>query len=91
MPKKSIGLLIVVVLAAFILNSVFFTVREDQQVVVTRFGKPIRILRDPGLNYRTPFIERLTYFDKRLLEYDSNPTEIITQDKKSLVVDNFSR
>jgi membrane protease subunit HflC len=91
MPKKSIGLLIIVVLAAFILNSVFFTVREDQQVVVTRFGKPVRILRDPGLNYRTPFIERLTYFDKRLLEYDSNPTEIITQDKKSLVVDNFSR
>ncbi|MEE9240242.1 MAG: protease modulator HflC, partial [bacterium] len=42
-------------------------------------------------NLRTPFIEQLTFFDKRLLEYDSNPTEIITQDKKTLVVDNFSR
>lgn len=91
MPKKSIGLLIFVVLTVFILNSVFFTVREDQQVVVTRFGKPVRIIRTAGLNFRTPFAEQLTYFDKRLLEYDSNPTEIITQDKKSLVVDNFSR
>ena len=91
LPKKLIGFLIVVVVVAFILNSVFFTVREDQQVVVTRLGKPVRVLREPGLGFRTPFIEQLTFFDKRLLEYDSNPTEIITQDKKSLVVDNFSR
>ena len=76
---------------AFILNSVFFAIREDQQVVVTRLGKPVRVLREAGLNLRTPFIEQLTFFDKRLLEYDSNPTEIITQDKKTLVVDNFSR
>ena len=90
-PKKSLGLLIVVVLIVFIMNSVFFTVREDKQVVITRFGKPVRVIRNPGLGYRAPFIDQLTYFDKKLLEYDSNPTEIITQDKKSLVVDNFSR
>ena len=90
-PKKTIGLLVVAVLAVILINTVFFTVREDQQVVVTRLGKPVRTIRSAGLNYRTPFIEQLTFFDKRLLEYDSNPTEIITQDKKSLVVDNFSR
>ncbi len=90
-PKKTIGFLVIVVVAAFILNSVFFTVGEDQQVVVTRLGKPVRVLREAGLHVRTPFIEQLTFFDKRLLEYDSNPTEIITQDKKTLVVDNFSR
>ncbi len=90
-PKKTIAFLVLVVVAAFILNSVFFAVREDQQVVVTRLGKPVRVLREAGLNLRTPFIEQLTFFDKRLLEYDSNPTEIITQDKKTLVVDNFSR
>jgi membrane protease subunit HflC len=90
-PKKTIALLAVVVLGVILMNAVFFTVREDQQVVVTRLGKPVRIIRDAGLSYRTPFIEQLTFFDKRLLEYDSNPTEIITQDKKSLVVDNFSR
>ncbi len=90
-PKKFIGLLVVAVLAVILINSIFFTVREDQQVVVTRLGKPVRVLREAGLAFRTPFLEQLTFFDKRLLEYDSNPTEIITQDKKSLVIDNFSR
>jgi membrane protease subunit HflC len=91
LPKKTIALLVLVLILIFALNSFFFKVREDRQVVVTRFGKPVRVLRDAGLNYRVPFVEQLTYFDRRLLEYDSNPTEIITQDKKSLVVDNFSR
>ena len=91
LPKKTIALLVLVLILIFALNSFFFKVREDRQVVVTRFGKPVRVLRDAGLNYRVPFVEQLTFFDRRLLEYDSNPTEIITQDKKSLVVDNFSR
>ncbi len=91
LPKKTIALLVLVLILIFALNSFFFKVREDRQVVVTRFGKPVRVLRDAGLQYRIPFVEQLTYFDRRLLEYDSNPTEIITQDKKSLVVDNFSR
>ena len=91
LPKKTIALFVLVVLAIVALNSFLFTVREDRQVVVTRFGKPVRVLRDAGLHYRLPFVEQLSFFDRRLLEYDSNPTEIITQDKKTLVVDNFSR
>lgn len=91
MPKKTIALFVLILIIVFALNSLLFTVREDRQVVVTRFGKPIRVLRTAGLHYRLPFVEQLTFFDRRLLEYDSNPTEIITQDKKSLVVDNFSR
>lgn len=91
LPKKTIALFVLVVLAIVALNSFLFTVREDRQVVVTRFGKPVRVLREAGLHYRLPFVEQLSFFDRRLLEYDSNPTEIITQDKKTLVVDNFSR
>ncbi len=90
-PKKTIGLLVVVVIAGILLMSTFFTIREDQQAVVTRFGKPVRIIKAPGLNYRMPFVEEVTVFSTRLLEYDSSPTEIITQDKKTLKVDNFSR
>lgn len=90
-PKKTIVLVVVVVAALIVANAVFFTVREDQQVVVTRFGKPVRVVKAAGLYERAPFVDQLTYFDKRLLEYDSNPTEIITQDKKTLVVDNFTR
>ena len=91
LPKKTIALFILVVLVLVAFNSFLFTVREDRQVVVTRFGKPVRVLREAGLHYRLPFVEQLSFFDRRLLEYDSNPTEIITQDKKTLVVDNFSR
>ncbi len=91
LPKKTIALFVLILIIVFGVNSLLFTVREDRQVVVTRFGKPVRVLRDAGLHYRLPFVEQLTFFDRRLLEYDSNPTEIITQDKKSLVVDNFSR
>lgn len=90
-PKKTIALFVLILIIVFGVNSLLFTIREDRQVVVTRFGKPVRVLRDAGLHYRLPFVEQLTFFDRRLLEYDSNPTEIITQDKKSLVVDNFSR
>ena len=91
LPKKTIALFVLILIVVFAINSLLFTIREDRQVVVTRFGKPVRVLRDAGLHYRLPFVEQLTFFDRRLLEYDSNPTEIITQDKKSLVVDNFSR
>ena len=91
LPKKTIALFVLILIIVFAINSLLFTIREDRQVVVTRFGKPVRVLRDAGLHYRLPFVEQLTFFDRRLLEYDSNPTEIITQDKKSLVVDNFSR
>ncbi|MEK6710833.1 MAG: protease modulator HflC [Nitrospinota bacterium] len=90
-PKSLAVVLVLAVLALLGANMVFFTVREDQQVVITRLGKPVRVSREAGLGYRVPFLEQLTYFDRRLLEYDSNPTEIITQDKKTLVVDNFSR
>ena len=89
--KKTMGIAVAVVAALILVNSVFFTVREDRQVVVTRFGKPVRDIRDPGLYYRVPFIDQITTFDKRLLEYDASPTEIITLEKKTLVVDNFSR
>ena len=90
-PKKTIAILVVVVIAGFLLMSAFFTIREDQQAVVTRFGKPVRIIKSPGLQYRMPFIEEVSTFSTKLLEYDSSPTEIITQDKKTLKVDNFSR
>ena len=90
-PKWLLAVLGLLILALIGANMVFFTVREDQQVVVTRLGKPVRVIRAAGLGYRVPFVEQLTYFDRRLLEYDSSSTEIITQDKKTLVVDNFSR
>ena len=90
-PKKFIFIIVLLAIVFIGLNTVFFTVDEKEQLVITRFGKPIRQIKSPGLHTKIPFVDHLTYFDKRLLAYDSNPTEIITQDKKTLVVDNFSR
>ncbi len=90
-PKKFIFFIVFIVICFIGLNAVFFTVDEKEQLVITRFGKPIRQINTAGLHTKVPFVDQLTYFDKRLLAYDSNPTEIITKDKKTLVVDNFSR
>ncbi len=68
-----------------------FTVGEWQQAVVLQFGKPVRTVTQPGLYFKTPFAQNVVYFEKRLLEYDAAPRELITQDKQQLVVDNFSR
>ncbi len=91
MSKKIIIILVAVIVAIILSNAAFYTVSERQQVVVTQLGKPVRNVQEPGLYTRVPFVQQLHYFDKRLLEYDSSPTEIITTDKKTLVVDNFSR
>jgi len=81
----------VFVLAMAVYTLACFQVGEWQQAVVLQFGKPIRIATDPGLYFKTPFVQNVVYFEKRLLEYDASPKELITQDKQQLRVDNFSR
>lgn len=80
-------LLITVVL----LKASFFTVDETQTTIVTQLGKYIRSVTEPGLYVKTPFVQAIHYFDKRILEYDASPAEILTKDKKNLVVDNYAR
>jgi len=73
------------------LTSVFI-VDETEQVVILQFGKPVRIITEPGLRMKVPFpIQEKNVFDNRLLEYDSPPEEILSKDKKSLIVDNYVR
>ena len=69
-----------------------FIVDETEQVVILQFGKPVRIITEPGLQIKVPFpIQEKNVFDNRLLEYDSPPEEILSKDKKSLIVDNYVR
>ena len=72
--------------------SSIFIVDETQQVVILQLGKPVKTVMEPGLNVKLPFPfqEKIT-FDDRLLEYDSPPEEILSKDKKSLIVDNYVR
>uniref|UniRef100_A0A7C3RLN1 Protein HflC n=1 Tax=Dictyoglomus thermophilum TaxID=14 RepID=A0A7C3RLN1_DICTH len=67
-----------------------FTVDITKQAVILEFGKPVRVIREPGLYFRKPFIQQIVFFEKRILEYDSEPTLVVTKDKKSMILDSFA-
>jgi membrane protease subunit HflC len=86
-----IGLIAVIVLLFVLGASPLFIVDITQTAIVVQLGKPQRNITEPGLKVKLPFIEEVTYFDKRLLDYDSSAQEVITQDKKTLLIDNFAK
>jgi membrane protease subunit HflC len=84
--------LIVVVLGLLMLGaSPVFVVDVTQTAIVVQLGKPVRTVTEPGLYAKVPFVQEVTYFDKRLLDYDSDAQDVITQDKKTLLLDNFAK
>jgi len=84
--------LLAVMVALFILGaSPLFIVDVTQTAIVVQLGKPVRNVTEPGLYIKMPFVQEVTYFDKRLLDYDSNAQDVITQDKKTLLLDNFAK
>jgi|Marorgknorr_s2lv_3_1036020.scaffolds.fasta_scaffold21772_2 membrane protease subunit HflC len=90
--RSAAGVLIGLFVILFGANLVSFTVTEVQQVVVTQFGEKIRVITEPGLYFKYPDpIQKTTYFDKWLLEYDAEPEQVFTRDKKMLVLDNYAR
>ncbi len=90
--RSAIGLVVVIVVALFGANLVTFTVNEVEQVVVTQFGQPRNVITEPGLYFKLPDpIQKITVFDKRLLDYDSDADPIYTKDKKILLLDNYAR
>lgn len=82
---------VVVALGIIVFSTATFRVGEWQQAVVLQFGRPVRTVTEAGLHLKTPLVQNVVYFEKRLLEYDAAPKELITLDKQQLVVDNYSR
>lgn len=82
-----IGFLIVILAG----GSPFFVVDIIHTAIVVQLGKPVRTITEPGLQFKVPFIQEVIKFDKRLLSYDSNPQDVVTKDKKTLVIDNFAK
>ena len=90
--RSAVTLVIAIAVIAFGGNLVLFTVTEIQQAVVTQFGEPVRVITEPGLHFKLPDpVQKVNYFDKRLLDYDANPDPIYTKDKKILLLDNYAR
>ena len=81
---------IIVALAATAFFSIFI-VKEVNQAIVLQFGDPKRIILKPGLNFKIPFIQNVVFLDKRILNLDTPPEEVIASDQKRLIVDAFAR
>jgi membrane protease subunit HflC len=86
-----VALIAVVVLLFLLGASPFFIVDVTQTAIVVQLGKPVRNVTEAGLYLKMPFIQEVTYFDKRLLDYDSSAQDVITQDKKTILIDNFAK
>ncbi len=87
---KKIVLPIIAVIAATAFFSIFI-VKEVNQAIVLQFGDPKRIITKPGLNFKLPFIQNVVFLDKRILNLDAPPEEVIASDQKRLIVDAFAR
>ena len=87
-------LLLIVLIAIVVAASsgLAYVVPEPEQVIITQFGKPVGDpVSTPGLHFKLPFIQKLHRFDKRFLEWDAQPTELTTKDKRFILVDTYAR
>jgi len=93
MNQKKIIIGIVAALALVItLAQSIYIVNEEEQVVITQFGKPVGdAITDPGIYLKVPFTQTTNYFDKRFLEWDGDPNQVPTKDKKYIFVDTYAR
>lgn len=94
MIKRISGIVIFVaaVVTLSFISGVVYIINETQQVVITQFGKPVgESVTTAGLHFKMPFIQQVHYFEKRLLEWDGDPNQIPTKDKKYIWVDTYAR
>jgi len=84
-------LLPVIVVAGLVIYLTLFTVKEINQAIVLQFGDPKRIIAEPGLQVKIPFIQNVVFIDRRILSLDPAPEEVIASDQKRLIVDAYAR
>ena len=86
------GLVAVLIIVALVVAyGALFTVYQTRQALVVRLGQPVRVVVDPGLNYKIPLIDSVINIDKRILDLENPAQEVIASDQKRLVVDAFAR
>jgi membrane protease subunit HflC len=92
MSKLLLGIVgAVVVVSGIVASSALFTVDETVQAIVMQFGDPKRVVSEPGLHVKTPFVQNVVYYDNRILDLDPPTAEIILADQKRINVDSFAR
>jgi len=92
--NKSINIIfaVIVIIGLGVASGALYTVDETQQVVITQFGEPMgKSITEAGLYFKAPFIQTVNYFEKRILQWDGDPNEITTRDKRYIFVDTTAR
>ena len=90
--KLLAGLVVLLaIIGAIVIPQTLYIVDETQLAIVTRFGEPRVSITSPGLYVKTPFVETVRYFEKRILIFDAPPDSLLTEDKKRLVIDVYAR
>ena len=90
MNEKIIIIIAIIVIASAGLAASLFTIDETEQAIVTQLGKFVKEVKEPGLHFKIPLIQAVHRFEARVLQYDAAAAKIITDDKKHLVIDNYS-
>jgi len=88
---STIVTVIIIAALGIIASASLFTVHQTQQALVLQFGDPRRVITEPGLNFKVPFVQNVIFIDKRILDLDTPAEELIASDQKRLVVDAFTR
>ena len=91
MRQLKIFLSVVAVVAVFVLANALYVVNQAEQAIVLQFGEPVRLVKEPGLKIKIPFIQKVVFYDTRLLDLEPPAQEVVLNDKKRLDVDSFTR
>ena len=90
-PVTGVASLLLLFIVLILGYSSVFTVAQTEQVLLVRLGEPIRVVTEPGLNFKAPFIDTVISIDKRILDLENPSQEVIAADSRRLVVDAFAR
>lgn len=92
MSRRLLTVVAIVLIALGVLaDSSLFIVQQTEQALVLQFGQPVRVVRDPGLYFKRPFIQNVIFYDKRVLDFEPPHEEVIASDQKRLVADSYTR
>ena len=92
MKKKTVFLVVLIILGAIVLTQSAFTVDQTERAIVIQLGRPIGdTALEPGLHFKLPIVQNVVFFDARILDFDAKPEEITTTDKKYMNVDSYTK
>ena len=88
---RNVILVLIIFVIFLTFTGAFFIVNETKQAIVLQFGEPKQVIHKPGLNFKIPFIQDAVFLDRRMLNLDPQPEEMILSDQKRIIVDSFAR